>query len=180
MPPSDESLLFGDWFRFSPRTGELGRLPNGDAGNEDPAVAVSVKRNSFADSCQYVRLEMNISDQPTGVFSSGTTPTDESSQDTNPILSSFWIKFRPRSTPSRLILMRHSPLGLPASGVFFDCSVFKYGDGSCRWKYQYRDAHNIIAICRVGLAGALKSLLEGFEIDDMKRLSLRNVGCLKG
>lgn len=131
-PCSDESLLFGERFRCSPRTGELGRLPNGDAGNEDPFVGVRVKRNSLADNCQYVLLEMNISDQPSGVFSSGVIPTDESSDDTNPILSSFWIRFRPRSTPSRLIFMRHSPFGFAASGVFFDSSVVKCGDGSFR------------------------------------------------
>jgi hypothetical protein len=37
-----------------------------------------------------------------------------------------------------------------------------------------------MAICLVGLVGALKSLLEGFEIDEMKRLSFCSVGFLKG
>jgi hypothetical protein len=177
---SIDSRLLGDGFRFSPRTGELGLLPNGEAGNEDPLVGVRVNRNSFADNCQYVLLEMNISDQPSAVFSSGLTPTDESSDDINPILSSFCIRFRPRKTPSRLIFMRHSPLGFPASGVFFDASVVIYGEGSFKWKYQYSDAHSIIAICLVGLVGALKSLLEGLEMEDIKRLSLRRVGCLNG
>lgn len=139
-----------------------------------------VKRNSLAGNCQYVLLEVNISDHPSAVFSSGVVPTDESSDDISPILSSFWMRFRPRSTPSRLIFMRHSPFGFPVSGVFFDSSVVKNGAGSFRWKYQYSDAHNIIAICLVGLVGALKSLLEGIEIDDMKRLSLRKVGSLNG
>lgn len=143
-------------------------------------MGVRVKRNSFADNCQYVLLEINISDHPSGVFSSGIVPTDESSDEINPILSSFWIRFRPRNTPSRLIFMRHSPLGFAASGMFFDSLVVRYVQGSCRWKYQYSEAQSIIAICRVGLVGALKLLLEGFEMEDMKRLSLRNVGCLKG
>ena len=180
MPCSDDSRLLGEWFRSPPRTGELGRLANGVAGKEEPFVGLSVKRNSFADNCQYVLLEMNISDQPSGVFSSGVIPTDESSDDINPILSSFCIRFRPRSTPSLLIFMRHSPRGFPASGVFFDSSVVRYGDGSFRWKYQYSDAQSIIAICLVGLVGALKSLLDGFEMEDIKRLSLRKVGSLKG
>jgi hypothetical protein len=141
---------------------------------------VNVKRKSFADNCQNVRLEVNISDQPLGVFSSGSMPTAESSDVTRPILSSFCIKFRPLRTPSRLIFIRHSPLGFPTSGVLFDASVVRYGDGSFKWKYQYREAHSIIAICRVGLVGVLKSLLEGFDIEDMKRLSFCNVGCLKG
>jgi hypothetical protein len=56
---------------------------------DDPFVGERVKRNSFADNCQYVLLETNISDQPPGVFSSTVTPTEESSDDISPILSSF-------------------------------------------------------------------------------------------
>jgi hypothetical protein len=63
--------LFGEGFLFSPRTGELGRLPYGVAGKTDPVVGVSVKRNNFAESCQNVLLEMNISVHPSTVFSSG-------------------------------------------------------------------------------------------------------------
>lgn len=143
-------------------------------------AGVKVNRKSFADNCQNVRLEVNISDHPLGVFSSGSIPTDESSAVTSPILSSFWIKFLPLRTPSRLIFMRQSPRGFPTSGVLFDAFVTRYGDGSFKWKYQYREAHSIMAICRVGLVGVLKSLLEGLEMEDMKRLSFCNVGCLKG
>jgi hypothetical protein len=129
-PCSSESLLFGEGFLGSPRTGELGRLLYGDAGKDDPVVGVSVKRKSFAESCQNVLLDVNISDQPFGVFSSGSTPTAESSDEISPILSSFCIKFLPRNTPSRLIFIRQSPLGFPAAGVLFEDSFVMYGNGS--------------------------------------------------
>jgi hypothetical protein len=89
-----------------------------------------VNKNSFADSCQNVLFEINISDHPSAVFSSTFMPTEESSDVINPILSSFCIKFRPRSTPSLLMLIRQSPRGFPASGVCFDASVVRYGEGS--------------------------------------------------
>ena len=89
-----------------------------------------MKRNNFPDSCQNALRDINISDQPSTVFSSGLTPTVESSDEISPILSSFCIRFRPLSTPSRLIFMRHSPLGFPISGVFLEASVVRYGDGS--------------------------------------------------
>lgn len=90
-----------------------------------------MKRNNLAESCQNVLLEENISDHPSGVLSSGLIPTLESSEVIKPILSNFCIKFRPRKTPSRLMLMRHSPLGFPSFGVLFEASVVRYGDGSC-------------------------------------------------
>jgi hypothetical protein len=127
---SADSLLLGELFRSVPRTGELGRLPRGVPGNEEPVVGVRVKRKSFAESCQNVRRDVNISDHPSGVFSSGANPTLESSDVISPIRSSFGMRFRPRNTPSRFILIRHSPLGLPSSGVFFEDSVIRYGEGS--------------------------------------------------
>jgi hypothetical protein len=68
---------------------------------------------------------MNISDHPSGVFSSTLMPTAESSDVINPILSSFCIKFRPRKTPSLLMFIRQSPRGFPASGVIFEASVVR-------------------------------------------------------
>ncbi|KAG7152102.1 hypothetical protein HYQ46_012071 [Verticillium longisporum] len=93
-----------------------------------------------------------------------------------PMRSSLGMRLRPRKTPSRLTLMRHSPLGLAPSGVCFDASVVRYGWGSGWWKYQYRVTQSIMAICLVGLAAGLKSLLEGFEMEEMKRLSFCKVG----
>lgn len=179
LAPVSIPFGFGE-LDLSPCTGELGRLLYGEPGKDIPVVGVSVKRNNFGDNCQNVCLDINISDQPSGVFSSGFKPTDESSDINNPIRSSFCIRFRPLKTPSLLIFMRQFPLGFPTSGVFFDASEIRYGDGAVWWKYQYREAQSIIAICLVGLVGALKSLLEGFEMEDMNRLSFCKVGCLYG
>ena len=85
---SDCSLLFVEC-PTSPRTGELGLLPNGDPGNEAPVVGLRVNKNSFADICQNDLLDVNISAQPSTVFSSGLWPTVESSEVINPIRSSF-------------------------------------------------------------------------------------------
>jgi hypothetical protein len=121
-----ESLFCGELLlSVLPYTGELGRLPYGLPGKDDMLTGLSVKRNSLAGSCQNADLVVNISDQPSGVFSSWLTPTAESSDVIRPIRSSFCIRFRPRNTPSRLIFMRHSPLGFPSSGVFCDASVVK-------------------------------------------------------
>ena len=139
-----------------------------------------MKRNSLADSCQNVRRDMNISDQPSAVSSSTLIPTDESSVVIRPIRSSFCMRYLPRSTPSLLIFMRHSPLGRASFGVSFDSSVVRNCSGSFKWKYQYRVAQSIIAISRVGLVEAWKSLGLGFDIIEITRLSLRRVGFLKG
>lgn len=97
----------------------------------DPPAGVRVNRNSLAESCQNVLLEVNISDHPSGVFSSVLMPTLELAEVIKPILSSFCIKFRPRNTPSRLMFMRHSPLGLPSGGVSFEAWVVRDREGSC-------------------------------------------------
>ena len=121
-----ESLFCGELLlSVAPYTGELGRLPYGLPGKEDPLAGLSVKRNCLAGNCQNALLVVNISDQPSGVFSSELTPTEESSDVIRPIRSSFCMRFRPRNTPSRLMFIRHSPLGFPSSGVFFDASVVK-------------------------------------------------------
>lgn len=125
---SVESLLLAeDWLLVVSRMGELGRLLCGEARD---IFGLKVKRNSRADSCQKALLEVNMFDHPSGVFSSIARPTDESSDIINPILSSFCIKLRPRSTPSLLTCMRQSAFGFPASGVFFEAAVVIYGDGS--------------------------------------------------
>lgn len=69
--------------------------------------------------------------------------------------------------PSLLMLMRHSPFGLPGSGVFCESLVARLRLGSGWWKYQYKVAHSIMAIWRVGEEAGLKSLLEGLDMDDM-------------
>jgi hypothetical protein len=63
--------------------------------------------------------------------------------------------------------MRHSPLGFPSSTVLLDCAVVTRVSGSGWWKYHHSVAQSIIAICRVGELLSLKSLLFGFEMDDM-------------
>jgi hypothetical protein len=73
----------------------------------------------------------------------------------------------PLKTPSLLMFMRHSPLGLPASAVFFESAFVTCSVGSGWWKYQYSVAHSIIAIWRVGDAAGLNSLLLGFEMDEI-------------
>ena len=72
--------------------------------------------------------------------------------------------------------MRQSAFGFPLSGVFFEASVVTKGEGSVWWKYQYRVAHSIMAICLVGLAGALKSSVLGKDIELMNRQSFCRVG----
>lgn len=88
---------------------------------------------------------------------SGLIPTLESSEATKPILSNFGNSCLLLKIPSRLILILHSPFGLPASGVPSEADVTNCGLGSGWWKYQYKVAHNIIAIWRVGLVGARNS-----------------------
>ena len=46
------------------------------------------------------------------------------------------------------------------------------------WKYHHRVAHSIMAIWRVGELAGLKSLLLGFEIEEINSASLCNVGLL--
>jgi hypothetical protein len=65
------------------------------------------------------------------------------------------------------MLILHSPFGLPASAVLFDVGFVIWSVGSGWWKYQYRLAHNIMAIWRVGDAAALYSLLLGFDIEEI-------------
>ena len=123
---SDESLFCGELLlSVPPYTGELGLLPYGLPGKEDTLAGLSVKRNNLAGICQNALLVVNISDQPSGVFSSWLMPTVESSDVIRPMRSSFCMRFRPRNTPSRLIFIRHSPLGFPSSGVFWEASLVK-------------------------------------------------------
>jgi hypothetical protein len=109
---------------FSLRTGELGRLPIGVLGNEPPApvVGVRVKRNSFGETCQNDRRDTNMAVYP-AAGSPASQPTEESSHAIKPILSNFGNRCFPRNTPSLLMLMRQSALGLASRGVFFDASV---------------------------------------------------------
>ena len=72
-----------------PNTGELGLLPYGLPGKEDPIAGLSVKRNNLAGICQNALLVANMSDQPSGVFSSWLMPTAESSDVIRPMRSSF-------------------------------------------------------------------------------------------
>jgi len=85
----------------------------------------------------------------------------------SPMRSSFGSTTFPLKMPSRLMLILHSPFGFPASAVFFDIALVTWRFGSGWWKYQYRLAHSIMAIWRVGEAAALNSLLLGFDIEEM-------------
>ena len=84
-----------------------------------------------------------------------------------PMRSSLGNTTLPLKTPSLLMLILHSPFGFPASAVFLDSELVTCSVGSGWWKYQYRVAHSIIAIWRVGDAAGLKSLLLGLEMEDM-------------
>lgn len=163
------------------RTGDVGWPGYGDPGIDDgpalddgAAFGDKVKRKSLAESCQKARRDVNISSHPSTPLL--FAPTAELSEYIKPIRSSFGSRFRPRKTPSLLILMRQSAFGLPLSGVFFEASVVTKGDGSGWWKYQYRVAQSIMATSLVGLAGALKSLEFGKEIELMNKQSFCRVG----
>lgn len=104
--------------------GELGRLPYGDPVDR-PETGLSEKRNNLAESCQNDRRDTNISSHPAAALSLKLHPTVESSEVIKPIRSNFWSKFRPRKMPSLFMLIRQSPLGLPASGVLFEASVVR-------------------------------------------------------
>lgn len=67
--------------------------------------------------------------------------------------------------------------GRLAPRISYDAAT-RVGIGT-RWKYHHKVAHSIIAICRVGDVAGLKSVLLGFEMEEMKRKSLDNVGDLK-
>ena len=69
--------------------------------------------------------------------------------------------------PSRLILIRQSPLGLPAGGVSEEASLVVCGSGASLWKYQYSVAQSIIATCLVGDCALLKSELDGIDMDEI-------------
>lgn len=138
-----------------------------------------MKRKSLASICQKARRETNMSVQPSGLRASCSIPTDDSSDVIKPMRSSFCRVLRDLNMPSLRILMRQSALGRPNSGVAEESSVFMCGDGGSFWKYQHSVAHNIMATCREGEAGVLKSLLEGTETEDMKRESPCNVGLVK-
>ena len=57
-----------------------------------------------------------------------------------------------------------------------EASVCRICEGAGWWKYQYKVTHSIMAICRVGLAAGLKSLLAGVDTEEMNRLSFWSVG----
>lgn len=142
--------LCGDSFRI----GEVGRLLTGDPGCELCRIGWRVKRNRPLGICQNILLLTNMLSHPWW-FSSVPVPTADSIVLIRPILSSLGIIFRVRSTPSRLIRMRHSPFGFAAAGVRRDCLVSRNGEGSGCWKYQYSVIHTIKAIWRDALACGL-------------------------
>lgn len=138
-----------------------------------------VNRKIRASICQKDRRLTNVSAHPVGNRTSVSVPTHESSLAINPIRSNFCNVFFPLKIPSLLILMRHSSFGLPLSGVNAEASVKTWGFGGSLWKYQHNVAHSIMAICRVGEALLLKSVLAGWDMEDMKRESLWMVGRVK-
>lgn len=102
-----------------------------------PAGA-SVNRNNRGSNCQKLLLLTNILSQaPESWFSFGSSPTELSSVAIRPMRSSFCNKLRFLKIPSRLMLIRQSPLGLPNSGVFAEFAVCRCRSGSCSWKYHH-------------------------------------------
>lgn len=162
------------------RSGEAGREGNGDAcGYGECCRGAIVNRNMRASICQKERRLTKVSAHPVGNRTSVSVPTQESSLAINPIRSSFCNVFFDLKIPSLLILMRHSSLGLPLSGVNADASVKIWGFGGSLWKYQHSVAQSIMAMWRVGEALFLKSVLAGCDMDDMKSESLWTVGRVK-
>lgn len=126
--PGTSAQWFGEGLKCARLAGSLivgdpGRLLVGEPGCEWPpfGFGCSVKRNSRPGICQNIWRDTNIRDHPS--LSSMTTPTAESRVEISPIRSSFGIRFLPLRTPSRFMLILHSPRGLPDSGVFFDASL---------------------------------------------------------
>lgn len=160
-------------------TGELERLAVGEPGCECGARRSLgwVKRKSLPGICQNILRDTNMRFQP-WPLSSQSVPTADSNVVMRPMRSSFGMRCRPLSTPSRLMPMRHSPRGFPESGVALEASVSSVACGSGWWKYQYSVTHSIMAIWRVGLAAGLESLL-GLEMEEMKSLSFWSVGFVK-
>lgn len=111
--------------------GEVGRLVTGDSGYERyiDFTGWRVKRNMPLWICQNIRRVTNIWSHPR-CSSSSPLPTEVSKLIINPILSSFGIMFLLRKTPSLLILMRQSPLGLASAGADLVLSLSIYGAGS--------------------------------------------------
>lgn len=116
----------------SPRLGEFVREPKGELdGKGDPTMGDSVKRNMRGSICQNARRVTNIFLKPSASFSSVLVPTLESSVVIRPIRSSLASRCLPLNMPSRLMLMRHSPFGLPSSGIFsvVEFVIFLSGSG---------------------------------------------------
>ncbi len=126
-----------------------------------------VKRKILASICQKDLRLTKVSAQPLGSRISVSVPTEDSSLIIKPILSNFCKVFFPLKIPSLLILMRQSIFGLPNSGVKADSSVRTCGLGDSLWKYQHSVAQSIRAICLVGDAVLLKSVLEGMDMEVM-------------
>jgi hypothetical protein len=148
--------------------GEPGRDWYGDpVGKGDWDIGDRVNRYNLGSSCQNALRLTNIFVHPSADDSSCDMPTLDSSDAISPMRSNLGSTTLPLNTPSLFMLMRHSPSGLPASGVSLDSSFVTWRGGSGWWKYQYSVAHNIIASCRVGELAGLKSLLLGSDIDEM-------------
>ena len=113
------------------RTGDPGRLPEGEPGWEGVSRGAGwrVKRKRRAGICQKAFWETNIRDHANSLFWA-VAPTAESRLATKPIRSSLGSKFFPRSTPSLLMFMRHSPRGLPVSGVAAEAFVCSTDEGA--------------------------------------------------
>lgn len=151
------------------RTGLDGLDDIGDPGWELACLFVGwrVKRNRRPGICQNIFWDTNMLAH-SWLVSSMDDPTAESSVAMRPILSSLGIRLRPLRTPSLLIFILQSPLGLPSAAVYFEFSFAgRVLEGAGWWKYQYRVIHRIIAIWRVGDAAGLKSAEEGFDMEEM-------------
>lgn len=116
----------------SPLFGELGRDGNGEdpPGKGEFVAGERVNKNSRGSSCQNERWLTNILDQPSPFRSLVDDPALESSVLIKPIRSSFGRRCLPLKMPSRLILTRHWPFGLPFCGIIGFTPIVRWGFGA--------------------------------------------------
>lgn len=96
----------------------LGEMKGDDGAECSGFAGTSVKTKIRGSICQKLRRLTNMRDQaPDSCVSLGSSPTEDSSDAMSPMRSSFCSRLRPLKIPSLLRWMRHSPFGLPVSGV---------------------------------------------------------------
>jgi len=111
--------------------GEPGLEGYGEAPeNGECWVGESVNKKIRGSICQNDRWLTNIFIQPSPLLSSVVVPTDDSSVAMRPIRSNFCNKCLPLNIPSLLMFTRHSPFGLPSSGISGLMPAVKWGFGA--------------------------------------------------